>query len=138
MHAAQFQYAAHGGSSPPVLDLHHPQAVMAAEPVQQSYGMAETASRSGTPVGTAPYGASNAAASWLGGLGNKGAPERQSGAGGGVEEFHRAIQYVNKIKQRFEDDTETYKQFLDILHAYRKEQNHEDVCSFMPFAKMTS
>ena len=76
-----------------------------------------------------PYATStSSAATWLGGLGNKGnAPERQGQGPAGAEEFHHAIQYVNKIKTRFEDDPDTYKQFLDILHAYRKEQNHDDV-----------
>ncbi|KAH9835880.1 uncharacterized protein C8Q71DRAFT_797373 [Rhodofomes roseus] len=39
-------------------------------------------------------------------------------------EFNHAIQFLNKIKVRYEDDSETYKQFLEILHAYQKEQKH--------------
>lgn len=76
-----------------------------------------------------PVGTSHAAASWLGGLGSKDAAELQGPAQRGPEEFHHAIQYVNKIKMRFEDDTETYKQFLEILQTYRKEQNQDDVSS---------
>lgn len=88
-------------------------------------------SRPETPVAVSsspmPY-ATSSAATWLGGLGSKGGvPERQGQGPAGAEEFHHAIQYVNKIKTRFEDDPDTYKQFLDILHAYRKEQNHDDV-----------
>jgi paired amphipathic helix protein Sin3a len=72
-------------------------------------------------------GASHAA-SWLGGLGGTShAKEGADGQGAPNTEFHHAIQYVNKIKMRFEDDTETYKQFLEILQAYRKEQHHDDV-----------
>jgi paired amphipathic helix protein Sin3a len=37
-------------------------------------------------------------------------------------EFNHAINYVNKIKQRFSNDPETYKQFLEILQTYQKEQ----------------
>jgi paired amphipathic helix protein Sin3a len=37
-------------------------------------------------------------------------------------EFNHAIQYVNKIKNRFADDPDTYKQFLEILQTYQKEQ----------------
>ena len=73
-----------------------------------------------------PLGASHAA-SWLGGLGSKDRTDRQGQVSTGPEEFHHAIQYVNKIKMRFEDDTETYKQFLEILQTYRKEHNQDDV-----------
>lgn len=52
---------------------------------------------------------------------------RMTGLGPNIE-FHYAIQYVNKIKTRFEDDPETYKLFLEILHSYRREQNQQDVC----------
>lgn len=37
-------------------------------------------------------------------------------------EFNHAINYVNKIKQRFSGDPDTYKQFLEILQTYQKEQ----------------
>ena len=37
-------------------------------------------------------------------------------------EFNHAISYVNKIKQRFSNDPDTYKQFLEILQTYQKEQ----------------
>lgn len=37
-------------------------------------------------------------------------------------EFNHAINYVNKIKQRFSQDPDTYKQFLEILQTYQKEQ----------------
>lgn len=40
------------------------------------------------------------------------------------EEFNHAIQYLNKIKARYADDPNTYKQFLDILQTYHKEQRH--------------
>jgi len=37
-------------------------------------------------------------------------------------EFNHAINYVNKIKNRFVGQPEVYKQFLEILHTYQKEQ----------------
>lgn len=37
-------------------------------------------------------------------------------------EFNHAISYVNKIKIRFQAQPEKYKRFLEILHAYQKEQ----------------
>eukprot|EP00871_Galdieria_phlegrea_P002793 jgi/Galph1/3514/GphlegSOOS_G2171.1 len=37
-------------------------------------------------------------------------------------EFDQAISYVNKIKKRFASKPQVYRQFLDILHSYQKEQ----------------
>lgn len=75
-----------------------------------------------------PFGTSSAATT-LGGMGgNFNGQDRSRQGPAGAHEFHHAIQYVNKIKTRFEDDPETYKLFLDILHSYRKEQNHDEVC----------
>lgn len=37
-------------------------------------------------------------------------------------EFNHAINYVNKIKTRFGNDPTTYKNFLEILQTYQKEQ----------------
>lgn len=36
-------------------------------------------------------------------------------------EFNHAINYVNKIKNRFQRDPDTYKSFLEILQTYQKE-----------------
>ncbi|XP_068642202.1 paired amphipathic helix protein Sin3-like 4 isoform X2 [Aristolochia californica] len=36
-------------------------------------------------------------------------------------EFEEAINFVNKIKTRFQNDEQVYKSFLDILNMYRKE-----------------
>ncbi|KAJ7762381.1 histone deacetylase complex, SIN3 component [Mycena maculata] len=60
-----------------------------------------------------------AAASFLGNLNNRNPVEKQPPG-----EFNHAIQYLNKIKARYADDPNTYKQFLDILQAYQKEQRH--------------
>ncbi|KAG0327067.1 Transcriptional regulatory protein sin3 [Dissophora globulifera] len=47
----------------------------------------------------------------------------QNGAGNKKTpvEFNHAINYVHKIKNRFANDPETYKQFLELLQAYQKE-----------------
>lgn len=36
-------------------------------------------------------------------------------------EFNHAISFVNKIKNRFNSDPETYKQFLEILQTYQRD-----------------
>lgn len=43
-------------------------------------------------------------------------------AAGPPAEFNHAIQFVNTIKLRFAQEPETYKQFLEILQKYQKEQ----------------
>ncbi|KAJ2917816.1 hypothetical protein MD484_g2589, partial [Candolleomyces efflorescens] len=64
------------------------------------------------------------AASFLGNL------NKSHGAGGPAldagppSEFNHAIQYLNKIKARYSDDQNTYKQFLDILQTYQREGKH--------------
>ncbi|KAG1749753.1 uncharacterized protein EDB91DRAFT_1109482 [Suillus paluster] len=58
-----------------------------------------------------------AAASFLGNLSNRNAVENKSSG-----EFNHAIQYLNKIKERYTEDPDTYKQFLEILQTYQKEQ----------------
>ncbi|KAH9044289.1 hypothetical protein EDB85DRAFT_2070530 [Lactarius pseudohatsudake] len=66
----------------------------------------------------APQGLTTAVASVLGNMSNKTQVERAPTA-----EFDHAIQYLNKIKTRYPDDqNNTYKQFLEILQSYRKEQ----------------
>lgn len=71
----------------------------------------------------------NNAAALLGNLNNKNPVEKQPQG-----EFNHAIQYLNKIKARYSDDTNTYKQFLDILQAYQKEQRHLQDVSILFFA----
>ncbi|ESK93814.1 sin3b protein [Moniliophthora roreri MCA 2997] len=39
------------------------------------------------------------------------------------EEFNHAIRYLNRIKSRYSDHMNTYKQFLDIVATYQKERN---------------
>ncbi|KAJ9563908.1 hypothetical protein OSB04_009068 [Centaurea solstitialis] len=51
-------------------------------------------------------------------------------------EFQEAIQFVNKIKMRFQGDDHAYKSFLDILNLYRKENKsisevHEEVAALL-------
>jgi len=53
-------------------------------------------------------------------MGNKTQVERAPAA-----EFDHAILYLNKIKTRYPDDqNNTYKQFLEILQTYRKDQQN--------------
>ncbi|KAJ8457998.1 hypothetical protein OPV22_030924 [Ensete ventricosum] len=71
-------------------------------------------------------------------------------------EFEEAINFVNKIKNRFQNDDHVYKSFLDILNMYRREnksihevyqevaalfQNHQDLLEefthFLPDASAT-
>ncbi|GLB35790.1 putative histone deacetylase (HDAC) interacting [Lyophyllum shimeji] len=62
-----------------------------------------------------------AAASVLGNMnGSNGKAVETQPAG----EFNHAIHYLNKIKARYSEDANTYKQFLDILQTYQKEQRH--------------
>ncbi|KAI9508370.1 hypothetical protein F5148DRAFT_1013734 [Russula earlei] len=68
----------------------------------------------------APQGLTTAVASVLGNMSNKTQVERAPAA-----EFDHAILYLNKIKTRYPDDqNNTYKQFLEILQTYRKEQQN--------------
>ncbi|EKM61386.1 uncharacterized protein PHACADRAFT_134990 [Phanerochaete carnosa HHB-10118-sp] len=69
------------------------------------------------PYSPAMQGAHSAAASFLGGLGNGRTVEKSS-----VGEFNHAIQFLNKIKIRYSDEPDIYKQFLEILQTYQKEQ----------------
>uniref|UniRef100_A0A2C9K1L6 Paired amphipathic helix protein Sin3a n=1 Tax=Biomphalaria glabrata TaxID=6526 RepID=A0A2C9K1L6_BIOGL len=48
--------------------------------------------------------------------------QQQQQPGGQPVEFNHAINYVNKIKNRFQGQPDIYKQFLEILHTYQKEQ----------------
>ncbi|KAM0485171.1 hypothetical protein ACHAPX_001152 [Trichoderma viride] len=64
-----------------------------------------------TPLPTSGPGAAN------GGAANPANMERR-----GPVEFNHAISYVNKIKNRFQDKPEIYKQFLEILQTYQREQ----------------
>lgn len=77
------------------------------------------------------YQQQTTAASFLGNLNGKGVQEAPA-AGGPPQEFNNAIQYLNKIKARYSDDTNTYKQFLDILQNYQREGKHLQDVSSLP------
>ena len=51
-----------------------------------------------------------------------GPPLGSSSGGTQPVEFNHAINYVNKIKNRFQGQPDVYKQFLEILHTYQKDQ----------------
>ncbi|XP_043231433.1 paired amphipathic helix protein Sin3b-like isoform X2 [Amphibalanus amphitrite] len=73
------------------------------------------------PPSAAPTAAAPAAP--VGGVGSN-LPNQ--GVGGTQQsqpvEFNHAINYVNKIKNRFQGQPDVYKQFLEILHTYQKDQ----------------
>lgn len=50
------------------------------------------------------------------------AANQQSAKSRAPVEFNHAINYVNKIKNRFSTEPDTYKQFLEILRTYQQEQ----------------
>lgn len=52
-------------------------------------------------------------------------------------EFNHAINYVNKIKSRFQGQPDKYKKFLEILHTYQKEQRNAKESSCTPGRHLT-
>jgi len=52
-------------------------------------------------------------------------------------EFNHAINYVNKIKNRFQGQPDKYKKFLEILHTYQKEQRIAKEGSCAPLKHLT-
>lgn len=62
-----------------------------------------------------------------GGLGHQ---SQSQGGGSGrapILEFNHAISFVNKIKNRFNSEPETYKNFLEILQTYQRDQKIDEV-----------
>jgi hypothetical protein len=59
---------------------------------------------------------------------------QQSNGGGQPAEFGAAINFVSKIKLRFMHQTETYREFLEILQKYQREQRpyQEVSCVLLP------
>ncbi|RCI02265.1 Transcriptional regulatory protein sin3, partial [Rhizopus stolonifer] len=49
-------------------------------------------------------------------------PTQSNGEKRSPVEFNHAINYVNKIKNRFANEPDIYKQFLEILQTYQKDQ----------------
>lgn len=39
-------------------------------------------------------------------------------------DFDHAVNYVTTIKKRFAGDPDTYKAFLDVLHTYQRQREH--------------
>lgn len=75
------------------------------------------------PHGSPPSHAPVAPQPAVGSGGGQGAAAPTSQASQPVE-FNHAINYVNKIKNRFQGQPDIYKQFLEILHTYQKEQRN--------------
>ncbi|ORZ23387.1 hypothetical protein BCR42DRAFT_447079 [Absidia repens] len=58
------------------------------------------------------------------------APQSPTGTKRPLLDFNNAISYVNKIKNRFTNNPDSYKQFLEVLQTYQKEEKKiEDVYS---------
>ncbi|KAM7309648.1 transcription elongation factor SPT6 [Ixodes scapularis] len=86
----------------------------------------------GTPGSqTGPHGSPSSQGGFPGSQGSTnqtphgGAPPNSSASQASQPvEFNHAINYVNKIKNRFQGQPDIYKQFLEILHTYQKEQRN--------------
>jgi hypothetical protein len=66
------------------------------------------------PVRSPSQAGAGGEGAWLG--------QQQASREHGPLEFGHAINYVTKIKRRFVSDPAVYKQFLEILHTYQKQQ----------------
>ncbi|CDZ97936.1 Histone deacetylase complex, SIN3 component [Phaffia rhodozyma] len=105
---------------------------------QQASNPAQTASAASTPGGQQhqqslpSLGQTHSLGPSQSGVSTPGAAQVLSGGIQGVQppqavrqpqvEFNHAINYVNKIKNRYAQDPDTYKQFLEVLQTYQKEQ----------------
>ena len=101
---------------PPVLPIGLGQGSRPATPLTHPLSHGSSAFVDPAPFSPALQGAQTAAANFLGNLGNRTVEKSPAG------EFNHAIQFLNKIKIRFSDEPDTYKQFLEILQTYQKEQ----------------
>ncbi|KAJ9113677.1 hypothetical protein QFC22_005986 [Naganishia vaughanmartiniae] len=112
-----------GQQGPPLHHGHHQQR-MGLGQQQQQQGMREHGSAGMMPPSAAQHqqqqaqaqAAVNAAAAAA--AAGQGQGDRPPGP---MVEFNHAIAFVNKIKNRFSGDPDTYKQFLEILQTYQKE-----------------
>jgi paired amphipathic helix protein Sin3a len=82
-----------------------------------------------------PQASTSALATTPGAAGTLAAP---TSTGKPVIEFNHAINYVNKIKQRFSGDPQTYKVFLEILQTYQKEQRPIQDARSTSYLRLTS
>lgn len=98
-------------------------------PLPLSYGHVPSEGGPGTYSPGLQGASTKAAASFLENLNNRNVEKQQTG------EFNHAILYLNKIKARYTDDPDKYKNFLEILQTYQKEQrglNDVRPISFLP------
>ncbi|KAJ1973883.1 hypothetical protein H4R35_003884 [Dimargaris xerosporica] len=99
-------------STSPTGGAHHPTGMSG--PPAQKYSPSV---KHEPPPPTAGYSASSiSATSSMPGMNAQGQAYRKTPL-----EFGHAINYVNKIKTRFANQPEQYKQFLEILHTYQRE-----------------
>lgn len=86
-------------------------------PSRSASGTGQTAATTATALPSNPQPkapASNSSAILMAGL-------NQTPGRSNAVEFNHAISFVNKIKDRYSNDPETYKQFLEILQMYQKD-----------------
>ncbi|KAI1761812.1 hypothetical protein GGR53DRAFT_504197 [Hypoxylon sp. FL1150] len=88
---------------------------------QQHRGASQVQNNSTTPNAPTTRNALTPTPSVSQGAPNSGSQQANIEKRGPVE-FNHAISYVNKIKNRFQDKPEIYKQFLEILQTYQREQ----------------
>ncbi|BGP38581.1 hypothetical protein JCM10450v2_002530 [Rhodotorula kratochvilovae] len=94
-------------------------AVQQSPAVATTPGAASVLSSQMAPAASAPAAAAAAAAA--AGATPDAQAQAQAAAARPPMEFNHAINYVNKIKNRFAREPETYKAFLEILQTYQKE-----------------
>ncbi|TVY44918.1 Paired amphipathic helix protein [Lachnellula subtilissima] len=108
---------AYGQNQPPHSTYEAQQAAAAHQ--QQQRGVSQLTNAVATTLGHPPRNTQTPTpggqASMNGATGQQGLEKR------GPVEFNHAISYVNKIKNRFQDRPEIYKQFLEILQTYQRE-----------------
>ncbi|EZF54316.1 hypothetical protein H113_02964 [Trichophyton rubrum MR1459] len=103
----------------------HQQEQRGVSQLQNAVSVASGASRQPMmqlPPGSHTPGPSQPIGSMATGMGPSGViPGQVDASKRGPVEFNHAISYVNKIKNRFSDSPEIYKQFLEILQTYQRE-----------------
>ncbi|ORX34170.1 hypothetical protein BD324DRAFT_636920 [Kockovaella imperatae] len=77
----------------------------------------------GAPIAPSGPSTPSAAQFLASGLASNSNPSPSNRAPGNapILEFNHAIAFVNKIKMRFSEDQDTYKQFLEILQTYQRD-----------------
>ncbi|KAJ9096835.1 hypothetical protein QFC21_005106 [Naganishia friedmannii] len=107
---------------PPLHHTHHQQRMGLGQSQQQQQGMMNPGpgQQQGGPMAQHQQAQAQAAVNAAAAAAGQGQGQGDRPPGPMVE-FNHAIAFVNKIKNRFSGDPDTYKQFLEILQTYQKE-----------------